>query len=146
MKKIFSFTFLLLSLIFYSQVIEKNYTFRTTEEVNSYCDDVMNSFSKNKISNAFSILKMKWILPENEIDQLEGMMLKQLNMLEQRFGNLVGYELAKETKVNNTLLKKYYFLKYDYHTLICVFTFYNSGKGWMLNGFKYNDDFDILEK
>ena len=145
MKKTLSFALLLISLVIYSQEIEKNYTFRTLDEVNSYTDDVMNSFSKGKISNAFSILKMKWILPENEIDQLEGMMLKQLNMIEQRFGNVVGYELAKEFKVNQTLLRRYYFLKYDYHTLICVFTFYNSGKGWMLNGFKYNDDFEILD-
>ncbi|GGP03332.1 hypothetical protein GCM10010992_11310 [Cloacibacterium rupense] len=145
MKKTISLLLLFISVLFYSQVIEKNYTFRTKEEVKSFSEDVMNSFSKKDFKNAYAILRMKWILPENELDQLEGLTMKQMNMVTSRYGEIVGYEFYKDLAINETLLRKIYILKFENSPIIFSFTYYNSGKGWILNGFKYSDEADILQ-
>lgn len=145
MKKILFLTYLLFSLFSYSQTIEKNYTFRSKEEIKTFSEDVMNSFAKKNFKNAYSILRMKWILPENELDQLEGITLKQMNMVSARYGEILGYEFYKDLLINETLLRKIYILKFENNPIVFLFTYYNSGKGWILNGFKYSDDVDIFQ-
>lgn len=145
MKKTISYFLLLFSILSYSQIIEKNYTFKTKEEVKSFSEDVMNSFSKKDFKNAYAILRMKWILPENELDQLEGLTMKQMNMVTSRYGEIIGYEFYKDLTINETLLRKIYILKFENNPIVFSFTYYNSGKGWILNGFKYSDEADILQ-
>lgn len=145
MKKILFLTYLLFCLFSYSQTIEKNYTFRSKEEIKTFSEDVMNSFAKKNFKNAYSILRMKWILPENELDQLEGITLKQMNMVSARYGEILGYEFYKDLLINETLLRKIYILKFENNPIVFLFTYYNSGKGWILNGFKYSDDVDIFQ-
>lgn len=145
MKKILFLTYLLFCLFSYSQTIEKNYTFRSKEEIKTFSEDVMNSFAKKNFKNAYSILRMKWILPENELDQLEGITLKQMNMVSARYGEILGYEFYKDLLINESLLRKIYILKFENNPIVFLFTYYNSGKGWILNGFKYSDDVDIFQ-
>lgn len=145
MKKILSLALLFFALFSNSQVIDKNYTFRTKEEITSFSDDVMNSFSKNNFKNGYAILRMKWILPENELDQLEGLTIKQMNMVESRYGEIVGYEFYKDIIINETLLRKVYIMKFENNPIVFLFTYYNSGKGWVLNGFKYSDEVDLFQ-
>ena len=145
MKKLLFTTFLLLSTFLFSQEIDKNYTFKSKDQIQTFSEEVMNSFAKNNFKNAYAILTMKWILPENELDQLEGLTLKQMNMVGSRYGEITGYEFYKDLNINNTLLRKIYILKFENNPIVFLFTYYNSGKGWMLNGFKYSDDLDIFQ-
>ena len=128
-----------------AQEISKSY-FKTTQEINSFTEDVMNSLSKNKITNAYSILRMKWIIPENELDQLESQTIKNFNLMESRYGKAKSYEFVKDQKIGNTVMRKVYLLKFDYHYITFLFTYYNNGEGWLLNSYKFSDEIETAFK
>lgn len=144
MKKVLFFTMLLFAIVFHAQVT-KNYTFRSKEEIKAFSEDVMNSFVKNNHKNAFAILRMKWRGPENEIDQMEGLYNKQMNITGVSYGKIMSYELYKDSIINESLLRKIYILKLENIPIVFQFTFYNNGKGWVLNNFQFSDSVDIFQ-
>lgn len=144
MKKVLFFTMLLFAIVFHAQVT-KNYTFRSKEEIKTFSDDVMNSFANNNFKNAYAILRMKWILPENELDQLEGLTFKQMNTVGDRYGKIMSYEFYKDSIINESLLRKIYILKLENIPIVFQFTFYNNGKGWVFNNFQFSDTVDIFQ-
>lgn len=144
MKKVLFFTMLLFAIVFHAQVA-KNYTFKSKEEIKTFSDDVMNSFANNNFKNAYAILRMKWILPENELDQLEGLTFKQMNTVGDRYGKIMSYEFYKDSIINESLLRKIYILKLENIPIVFQFTFYNNGKGWAFNNFQFSDTVDIFQ-
>ena len=91
-------------------------------------------------------MKKNWHLPENELDQLESLTIKQFNSVSDRFGKTKGYEFITDLKINDFLLRKVYILKFERHMIRVLFTYYNSGEGWIINSFKWDDTIDTLLK
>ncbi len=109
-------------------------------------ESVMSALEKLDFKVAFKELRKNWTLPENEIDQLESLTIKQFNAVSDRFGKPMGYVFIKDLKIKDFVLRKIYILKLEKHMIRVEFTYYNNGQGWMANGFKWGDVVDVLLK
>jgi len=116
-------------------------------EIKEKCQQIVDDFTKDDITSAFSKIKEIWILPEDELNNLETQSIKQLNVVEDRFGAVIGNKLVKEDLVEDVLYRLNYVVKLDYHGLRIQFVFYNGKDGkWYLNKFKWDDSLSKLFK
>ncbi len=115
-----------------------------TKELSQHAEGVMNDFEKAEYTTAFDALRAYWPIPENEVDQLESQTIKQFNVAIDRFGAVMGYDFIKEQTINDFVIRKIYVIRFEKHMIRFLFTYYKSDKGWILNAFKWDDQYEEL--
>ena len=99
------------------------------------------SFKDGKIAESFTALKAYWPLPEDEIDLMTGKTVNTLAKVYERFGEFQSYFKLKEETIKDTAFRETYLVKYKYHALRLIFTYYKNNSGWILNGFAWDDKY-----
>ena len=90
-----------------------------------------------------SELKQYWPIPSNEVDALEDKSIKYLNMVEERFGKAEETIKVKEETIKDVAMRETYLVKYENTAIRLIFTYYQNNKGWILNAFKWDDNFSL---
>ncbi|PKQ62202.1 hypothetical protein BZG02_12855 [Labilibaculum filiforme] len=114
------------------------------DELSKHSEKVMNFLKDSEFQKAFTELQVYWPLPENEMKQLESQTIKQFNMVADRFGNIIGFDFIRDESIKDYAIKKIYVLRFEKHMIRVLFTYYKNNDGWILNGFKWDDQFDEL--
>ena len=104
----------------------------------------MTFLKDSEFQKAFTQLQQYWILPENELLQLESLTIKQFNLVSDRFGKIIGFDFIKDMTIKDYVLRKIYVLKFEKHMIRVLFTYYKNDNGWILNGFKWDDQMEEL--
>jgi len=99
-------------------------------------------FSKNKPLEAFSELSLYWPLAETEVELLKEKTVKSINAVEDRFGKEKGIVKISTKKIGDVAIRVTYFVKYNILALRYIYTYFHSEEGWILNAFKWDDDFE----
>ncbi len=113
-------------------------------ELSEHSERVMDFLKDSEFQKAFTELQEYWPLPENEMVQLETQTIKQFNMVADRFGDIIGVDFIKDETIKDFVVKKIYVLRFEKHMIRVLFTYYRNNEGWILNGFKWDDQFGEL--
>jgi hypothetical protein len=62
-----------------------------------------------------------------------------MNNVLQGYGKIISSEFIVERKIKNFITKRFYILKFQKYFLKFDFTLYNSGAGWTITNFTYDD-------
>lgn len=98
-------------------------------------------FVEGEYKELFDELRKYWPLPPNEIDQLESQTIRYGNIFEERFGETVGYFKLKTEVIGDFARRETYLIRYGYTAIRFKITFYRHPKGWVVNGFTWDDSF-----
>lgn len=116
----------------------------TKEEVAKHSQTVVVLLRNNEFQQAFTELKKCWPLPQNELEQLESQTVRQFNIVGDRFGTAIGTDLVADKVIKDYVLRKIYVIRFERHMIRVLLTYYKNNDGWILNGFKWDDDIDEL--
>lgn len=114
---------------------------KNADEARALSKKAVEFFNVGNVDEAFKSIKPYWPLPENEIDMLSGKTLSSLNMVKSRFGVTRGFIKIREDSISDIAIREIYLLKYDFHALRFIFTYYRSSKGWIVNAFLWDDKY-----
>lgn len=114
---------------------------KDVEQAKSLSREVAKHFKENKITEAFAKIKAHWPLPENEIDNLEAKTIQSMNLISGRFGNSAEIVKISEQNIKETAFREIYFVKYENTAIRLIFTYYKNKNGWIVNAFKWDDNF-----
>ena len=106
-------------------------------------EKVAGLFKEKKVTVAIAELKQYWPIPSNEVDALEDKSIKYLNMVEERFGKAEETIKVKEETIKDVAMRETYLVKYENTAIRLIFTYYQNDKGWILNAFKWDDNFSL---
>jgi hypothetical protein len=109
------------------------------ESVLRQCENILDTFHKEGVSNAFNIIRKLSPLPAAELDKLEEIANQQLASVGPRFGKIIGYEKISVTIKGSSVLECVYITKYENHLLRWRFYFYKPNEKWFLNSFYWDD-------
>jgi len=98
-------------------------------------------FKAGKVAESISELKPYWPLPESEIDAMTSKTVLNLAKVDERFGEFQDYVKVSEETIKDTAIRETYLVKYKFHALRLIFTYYKNNNGWMLNGFAWDDKY-----
>jgi hypothetical protein len=144
MTKLLTALFLLATLITCGQPKQK--FDKDKERIDNVCDTFMQKFSDGKFEEALEFLKPNTAILPSSIDSLKITMADQSENLFPRFGKMLSSEFIKEKKVKNFIAKRYYIVKFSKFFIKVDFTLYNSGNGWSITSFQYDEEpEDILD-
>lgn len=119
----------------------QNKYFKDLDNVKIFSKEVTQLFKDNKINKAFSKMKVYWPLPENELENMETKTIQSMNLVAERFGKTEDIVKISEQNIKETAFRETYFIKFEYTAIRFIFTYYKNKNGWILNGFKWDDNF-----
>ena len=123
-------------------VFSQSKTLKNQEKASQLSKEVTELFREKDVSGAVKKLTPYWVVPMNEIIGMEEKTVKYLNMLDDRFGLIIGATKGKTELVNDFAIRETYFIMYEKSAIRLVFTYYRNTKGWVVNSFKWDDSFD----
>ena len=118
--------------------------FASEDAAMAYAKKVTEDFSKEDFDAVFDAVSSQWLFNPAEIDALKGQTIKQLPIIQGRYGKPVGIEFMKTEKGGKSLLRINYLIKHERLALRVIFTFYKPNDKWLLIGFSWNDKIDEL--
>jgi hypothetical protein len=130
--------------MFFLQCTNAQNYLNSKDELSKHSEKVMESLKDSEFQKAFAELQIYWPLPENELIQLESQTIKQFNMVADRFGNIIGVDFIRDESIKDYAIKKIYVLRFEKHMIRVLFTYYKNNDGWILNSFKWDDQFEEL--
>ena len=123
---------------FYSQ----NTLLKDTEAAKLLSRSVSQDFRDHKIEEAFNILSPYWPLPVNEINNLKTQTIQSINLISERYGKAESVVKVSEQNIKDAGFRETYLVKFEYTAIRLIFTYYKNSKGWLVNGFKWDSEFD----
>jgi len=138
MKKLFT---IILFTGFILSCFSQDKYLKSEEEINRLVEHSVQLFKDKKISESFTLLTPYWPMPQNELNTLEIQTQKYMDLMLTRFGEPVDYLKLKEQHLKNFAIKITYIIRFEKHAVRLIYIFYNSGKGWILNTFHWDDQF-----
>jgi len=132
------FTFFLCMLCTVSFGQDKLFT--TRDSLNGFCDKVMQTLADGKFSQAIQMFRQKSVMDSSVINNVDKTLNEQMPNILPYYKKIVGYVLAEEKDLKNTLVRRRYILKFEHYFLIFDFVLYNNGTGWTVSNFYYKDE------
>jgi hypothetical protein len=120
------------------EVAEESFL-NTRDDTKKLCEAFVQSVIAGKTDDAFKSIKPYMPVPENEFGMLHLQTVKQLGMVEPRFGAAVGYEFVKEEAMHDSVVMYTYIQKFERHIIRWMFIFYKPKDKWLLNAFTWDD-------
>lgn len=130
--------------IFSFQLLNAQSALKDKDAMRKHSDEVIIHFEKAEFTEAFEKLQMYWPLPQNELSKLEMQTIQQFNFVAERFGEMIDSDFIKEQSLKDHAQKYFYVLKFERHMIRVMFTYYHNEKGWILNAFKWDDQYEEL--
>jgi DNA-directed RNA polymerase specialized sigma54-like protein len=133
---------LLTGLLFSIMVSKAQVKFlKTADEVKSLSQRSSTYFKDNKMKEFFKEIRQYWPLPENEIDGLEEKTIQGMNILQSRYGKTESSVKISEEVIKDFAIRETYIVKFENSAARLIYTYYKNNNGWILNGFKWDDNF-----
>lgn len=117
---------------------------KTKEKTLVFSDLVMKEFVEKDFKSGIEKVKGHWPLPGVEMDNLLNVILQQWPVVDQRFGEAVGYEFLYSESIGDSFVRHYYLHKFSNHAIYWKFTYYKPGNNWVVNGVEFLDTLDLL--
>lgn len=114
------------------------------ENTKANAESAMKAFFENQIEKGFEIIDPYFPISATEKLGLKDQTVEQLPTIEESFGKKIDYKLIKEIKISDVLVKYIFVVRFELHMMKFQYTYYNSGKGWILNSFKWDDKISEL--
>lgn len=123
------------------QAFAQDKTFKSLEEVRPFSMKIAELFKEGKIEKAVKKLRPYWPLPEEEITNFEKLTTEKIALIDQNYGEPFAVTKINEKSIQNIAFQEIYFVQYDLLPIRVIFTYYRGKDGWMVNSFKWDDDF-----
>ena len=107
------------------------------EKIDSACDKFMKTFSEGNFSQAIQMLKNNSFIEEETIDKLDTSLNNQMQQVRYSYGSIVGFEFVDEKKINNSIARRRYLLKFKRYFAVFDFTLYNNDLNWSIVNFDF---------
>jgi hypothetical protein len=119
----------------------------TPEDTKMHANQFVELLSKGEYDKAFSMVKLFWHFPKEEMEQLQRTTEEQLPLLKERYGNVIDHEYVDTKHAGQSIVRYVYIIRYERHLLRVRLTYYRGKKGWTVNSIKWDDDIDgILDE
>lgn len=138
MTKFLTATFLLLTLVSFGQ--SKTKLDKDKQRIDKVCDSFMQTFVSGNIPEALKLLKRNTVMDPSAIDTVQKTIEGQVRDIFPSYGEMRSSEFIIERKVKDFIAKRFYVIKFAKYYLKVDFTLYNSGNGWTITNFNYNED------
>ena len=115
-------------------------------EPKAICESVLGSFTENKFVDAIAVSRTAWLTPlgDSEWSRIASKIYLDFQTTKAARGKPIGWELVREQRVNETLRRYIYLVKYESGAVCWEFIFYRPHDAWRLWTYDYSDDLTPL--
>jgi hypothetical protein len=129
---------LLLLVVAPSLAIAQAKTLATPDEVRRAVEGVVASIAASNFPGALKELKPLSVLPPAEFDVFEAQVNSQAGPMLVRFGSPIGYELVREERAGQHLLRYTFVVLHEKAPVRWYFVAYRADKSWVITDFKFD--------
>jgi len=119
-------------------------SFTDLEPARKTMDEAMALFVKSDIEGGFGKLRNYWPLPSGEIDTVIEKSVEQRKRIAFRFGDSLGYELVRQQRLGDSLVRYVYIEKFERSALRWNFVLYKPADSWTFDSISWDDNLQAL--
>jgi hypothetical protein len=110
------------------------------------CEESLKSIANGDIQGGFAVFRKHQLRQhaDEEWDLVVRGTAQQVSMAIAKLGKPLGYELVRESKVNNSLRKYIYLVKYERDVQRWVFVLYRPDNAWKLYRVDWDQNVDAM--
>lgn len=112
--------------------------------INSVCDKIMASFSRQDFDGVATLLKEYSVVETTAIDSLIPKIISAIDITAEENGKFPGTKFILEKSAGEVASKRYYAIRFERYFLKCKFSLYNNGLKWVITGFSFDEEFAEL--
>ena len=113
-------------------------------EIRVVTDRVMAQVTKGDFEGGMNSFKSLTIIPSAEFDAMVGQTKTQLPAIAARFGGSLDSEFIEQKELGKSLASLTYIHRFDKHAMRWVFYLYRGKDGWVINTFRFDDQWPQL--
>ena len=115
-------------------------------EPKSICEEALRSIAKGDLQEGFAVFRKHQLRPptDEEWESVVRGVAQQVQLASAKLGKPLGYEWVRESKVNGSLRKYIYLVKYERDVQRWVFVFYRPDKAWRLFRVDWDQNVDAI--
>ena len=118
--------------------------FLNEEQARKFSEELMGHVINKDFKAGFDKTKKYWPIPEVEVNGMVNQINQQWLIVDQRFGQAIGYELIKKERIGKSFLRYYYLHKFENHAIYWQIDFYKPRKEWKINQIIFLDTLQTL--
>ena len=107
-------------------------------------DQIVHFFQNAEFDKGATYSRKYWAMPQLQLDHLANQLKSQWGPMKKEYGESVGTEFIKTTKLRNRFIRYYYLHKFQNHAAYWTVTFYKPVDEWKLNGVLFKTDPSVL--
>ena len=139
MKKIF-FLFSAAALFFAANAFSFQ-SFQSKEQTRELSKQFMTAIVALDVQGAFKLLQPYFLTTnQEEFAKLQIQTISQLDAYADKFGFPIGFELVKEEKISELLVRYTYLEKYEANVLRWTFVFYKPKGEWLFQSLSWDEN------
>ncbi len=146
LKKIFSIALLFFAFSFLAVAQVPVKTLKDIEQVKKLSTEAANLFKDKKIKESVEKMRPYWPIEDEEIAAFQEKTEGYMTMLISSYGVVEGVQKLKEETISDFAFRETYVLRYQYSAIRLTFTYFKSSQGWILNSFKWDEEYEELFK
>lgn len=113
-------------------------------ETRSVADKIIHLFQNGNFDKGVEYSRKYWSMPTLELERIANQLNAQWVPMKEEYGEPVGVEFIKASKLNDTFIRYYYLHKFQNHAAYWMITFYKPVDKWKLNGILFKTDPSVL--
>ena len=124
-----------------STVVVAQEILKNEREAKALTERVMTAVARGDLGQAYAELKRHTSLPAEEIDAgMKASIAQRSDAFVARYGKVIGHDFIHQQKAGKSLMRLSYVEQLEKQPLVWVFDFYSTGRGWVLNQFRWVDN------
>jgi hypothetical protein len=128
-------------LFFTVNAFTQSSTLKSDIEAKSLSKKIADLFTRDSFPEIFKLIEPYWPVPKNEIDNFQSKTISTMNTIRPRYGEPLENLKIKEEKIGAFALRETYLVRYTYHALRIIITYYKNSSGWIINAFTWDDSY-----
>lgn len=114
------------------------------QDTKELCQKAADTFGAGKAKESFDVLKPYWPMPKQEMENLSYQTETQLQMVSERFGEILGADFVDTKVAGTSFVRHTYIVKFEKHAVRYICLFYKPRDEWFVNGVFWDDQTPAL--
>jgi hypothetical protein len=132
-------SFLMALLLSFTTLSNAAESVATLKDARALCDAVMKELGSGNMKEGLTKLKPYTLVPQAEFEVQLNNLSMQMPIMNQRFGDAIGYEFISQDESGESIVKFTYIQKLEHHVTLWRFLFYKPKEVWLLNTWWFDD-------
>jgi len=134
---------LIISLFAVSLIYAQTQTMKNLDFVKKLSKETSQAIADGDFATAADYIEPYWPMSKTDFEKFQSQATKSFKAISQGLGKSFGSTKINEQNLGDVIFREVYFIQYEESPLRIEYIYYKTQEGWIINGIKWDDQFEL---